>query len=90
MSSGLDNPCILAYAFQNELDRFCQINNIPTKDPSERATLLILDRSCDFYAPILHDFTYQAMINDLIHLADGITYRYLSQIVLLNIYNLLI
>ena len=31
-----------------------------------RGTLLIVDRSIDPLAPLMHEYTYQAMINDLL------------------------
>jgi syntaxin-binding protein 1 len=40
-----------------------------------KAVLLILDRSMDPAAPLLHDFWYQAMVNDLLPVKDGVTYK---------------
>lgn len=37
--------------------------------------LFITDRSMDLFAPFLHEFTYQAMCNDLLDIEDGTTYR---------------
>lgn len=42
----------------------------------ERATLLLLDRADDCLSPLMHDFTYQAMVYDLLDLnGDMITYK---------------
>jgi syntaxin-binding protein 1 len=30
----------------------------------------------DVYAPLIHEFTYQAMINDLLPIEDGTTYKW--------------
>lgn len=30
-----------------------------------------MDRSLDLFAPLLHEFTYQAMIHDVLPLVDG-------------------
>jgi syntaxin-binding protein 1 len=38
----------------------------------ERATLLILDRKDDCLTPLMHDFTYQAMVNDLLPIRDDL------------------
>jgi syntaxin-binding protein 1 len=38
------------------------------------ATLVITDRSMDMVAPFVHEFTYQAMANDLLPIEDGTKY----------------
>lgn len=41
----------------------------------ERSTILLLDRSNDCLTPLMHDFTYQAMVQDLLKIqGDKITY----------------
>ncbi|CAG8587751.1 3584_t:CDS:10 [Dentiscutata erythropus] len=46
-----------------------------------RAVLFIVDRSIDMYTPILHEFTYQAMANDVLQIENGrkFTYNYTAQ-----------
>ncbi|SAL99662.1 hypothetical protein [Absidia glauca] len=74
----------LAMSLQRELDAFCRLNpNFPPQrqPPQPRATILIVDRTLDEYAPLLHEFTYQAMINDLLPVTPtengtGIIYNY--------------
>lgn len=38
----------------------------------ERAQILILDRSFDPLSPLMHEYTYQAMANDLLEVDDGV------------------
>jgi syntaxin-binding protein 1 len=38
----------------------------------ERGILLVVDRSFDPLSPLMHEFTYQAMVNDLLPVRDGI------------------
>jgi syntaxin-binding protein 1 len=45
-------------------------------NPSSRATLLILDRSVDVLAPLVHEFTYQAMVYDLLDVDAQDHYKY--------------
>ncbi|CAG8519714.1 16795_t:CDS:2, partial [Dentiscutata heterogama] len=46
-----------------------------------RAVLFIVDRSIDMYTPILHEFTYQAMANDVLQIENGrkFSYNYTAQ-----------
>lgn len=44
-------------------------------DPArQRATLIVTDRAMDVVAPLIHEFTYQAMANDLLPIEDGSKY----------------
>jgi len=40
----------------------------------ERGTLLIVDRSIDPIAPLMHEYTYQAMVNDLIKVKGEVAF----------------
>jgi len=40
-----------------------------------RSVLFVVDRSMDPVAPFLHEFTYQAMVNDLLSVEDGTVYK---------------
>jgi syntaxin-binding protein 1 len=50
------------------------LNSVKTKDGRQRGTLLITDRAMDVLAPFIHEFTYQAMANDLLPIEDGSRY----------------
>lgn len=53
-------------------------NSTDSRTTKEQCQLIILDRSVDPIAPLLHEFTYQAMVNDLLQLSDdGTRYKYL-------------
>ena len=69
----------LARFVQDELDNYARRNSdtFPTPSPRPRAVLIITDRSMDLMAPLVHEFTYQAMALDLLNVSDGdrVTYR---------------
>ncbi|KAI9226938.1 MAG: Sec1-like protein [Piptocephalis tieghemiana] len=67
-------PERLAFSLQEALDQYCAINeNFPPKSdpPQPRGTLYILDRTIDITATLVHEFTYQAMANDLLPIEEG-------------------
>jgi syntaxin-binding protein 1 len=51
-------------------------NKKPSDPPRPRGTLIITDRAMDVVAPLIHEFTYQAMCNDLLPIQDGTKYTY--------------
>mmetsp|Transcript_35146 Transcript_35146/g.85125 ORF Transcript_35146/g.85125 Transcript_35146/m.85125 type:complete len:679 (-) Transcript_35146:2359-4395(-) len=74
-------PCSsLATKFKKKMDKFVAKN--PTwwyhgsgksgkqSTELERSTILLLDRASDCLTPLMHDFTYQAMVQDLLEI-DG-------------------
>ena len=72
----------LAFVFQQKMNEFVGSNrswwyNGDGLHPnSDRATLLLLDRRDDFLSPLMHEFTYEAMVNDLLPIDDDrITYN---------------
>lgn len=70
----------LAERIQVDLDAYQQLNPEfpPATNTRPRAVLFVVDRSMDPVAPFLHEFTYQAMVNDLLdgRIKDGDEYRY--------------
>ncbi|KAJ1960433.1 syntaxin binding protein 1 [Dipsacomyces acuminosporus] len=40
------------------------------------SVVIVLDRSIDLYSPLVHEFTYQAMVNDLVDLQNGEVYTF--------------
>jgi len=71
---------ILAMMVQDELDDYRKGNpDYPPQSGRPPAVLFITDRSFDIAAPLLHEFTYQAMCNDLLPIQDGTKYRYKFQ-----------
>ncbi|KAF8519040.1 Sec1-like protein [Hysterangium stoloniferum] len=74
-------PKVLARMVQEELDEYKKATpEFPKSEPSRpRGVLFITDRTIDTIAPFLHEFTYQAMCNDLLPIDDGTKYRYKFQ-----------
>lgn len=62
----------LARFVQEELDGYAQWDpNFPPPSQRPTANLVITDRSMDLMAPLLHEFSYQAMAHDLLPIKDG-------------------
>ncbi|RXK36602.1 syntaxin-binding protein 1 [Tremella mesenterica] len=67
----------IALQVQADLDEYMTNNpDFPTPSSRPRSVLIIVDRSMDPTAPLLHEFWYQAMVNDLLPVEDGTRYRY--------------
>jgi syntaxin-binding protein 1 len=70
---------MLAKNVQDELDAFAKTHPDfpPPANNRPRGVLFIVDRTMDLYAPVLHEFTYQAMAHDLLPIKEGdkITYK---------------
>lgn len=68
----------LARFVQIQLDQYAKDHNeFPPPSPRPRGLLIITDRTLDLFAPLVHEFTYQAMVHDLLPLkeADKISYK---------------
>jgi len=66
-----------AYKLQEKLDKLAEIDNeFPKKTPYKRTNMIIVDRSYDLVGPLLHDFYYQGMANDISDIENGVIYRY--------------
>lgn len=68
----------LARFVQEELDSYAQWDrNFPPPSQRPQSTLVITDRSMDLMAPLVHEFSYQAMAHDLLPIKEGdkVTYR---------------
>ncbi|KAI0395892.1 Sec1 family protein [Xylariaceae sp. FL0594] len=62
----------LARFISEELDEYAQIDaNFPPPSSRPQGVLLVTDRSMDLMAPLVHEFTYQAMAHDLLPIKDG-------------------
>ncbi|KAK9767638.1 syntaxin binding protein 1 [Basidiobolus ranarum] len=69
--------CKLGMLLQAEMDYFCKNQeSFPTNKNSAQSLFLVLDRTVDMKAPLIHEFTYQAMANDLLKIEGGSKYRY--------------
>lgn len=62
----------LARFVQEELDGYAQWDpNFPPPSNRPQSNLVITDRSMDLMAPLIHEFTYQAMAHDLLPIKEG-------------------
>lgn len=72
LTRNLLHMCDLSFPFPNWPLTYIQKLNDPSTRP--RSTLIITDRAMDMLAPFLHEFTYQAMANDLLPIENGTKY----------------
>ncbi|KDQ61398.1 hypothetical protein JAAARDRAFT_30828 [Jaapia argillacea MUCL 33604] len=73
---------LIAFELQSVLDEYKKANpEFPKKEnpPRPRSTFIVTDRAMDMVAPFVHEFTYQAMVNDLLPVEDGTKYTYKFQ-----------
>ncbi|KAI1815163.1 Sec1 family protein [Poronia punctata] len=62
----------LARFISQELDEYAQWNaNFPPPSSRPQGVLIVTDRSMDLMAPLIHEFTYQAMAHDLLPIKEG-------------------
>ncbi|MCJ1472272.1 vacuolar sorting protein VPS33/slp1 [Lambiella insularis] len=62
----------LAKFVQDSLDQHAKHHeDFPPPSPRPRGVLIITDRSMDLFAPLIHEFTYQAMVHDLLPVKEG-------------------
>ncbi|KIH90135.1 syntaxin-binding protein 1 [Sporothrix brasiliensis 5110] len=62
----------LARFVQQQLDDYARWNrDFPPQTNRPPGILVITDRSMDIMAPLVHEFTYQAMAHDLLPIKDG-------------------
>ncbi|EST04560.1 Sec1-like protein [Kalmanozyma brasiliensis GHG001] len=66
----------LAFRVQAAIDQYMRDNEPKVETSRPRGVLFITDRSMDTVAPFLHEFSYQAMCNDLLPVEDGTRYHY--------------
>ncbi|KAG7663384.1 sec1 [[Candida] subhashii] len=73
----------IAEEFQRQIDEYCRVNDDyppPYTPDKPRSILLITDRTLDLYAPLLHEFTYQAMAMDIVEsLERNGVYKYSAE-----------
>nr|CDI54695.1 related to syntaxin binding protein 1 [Melanopsichium pennsylvanicum 4] len=81
--SGPDGPSVgehfakkLAFRVQAAIDQYVKENEPKLESSRPRGVLFITDRSVDTIAPFLHEFSYQAMVNDILPIQDGTRYHY--------------
>mmetsp|Transcript_31839 Transcript_31839/g.36230 ORF Transcript_31839/g.36230 Transcript_31839/m.36230 type:complete len:713 (-) Transcript_31839:184-2322(-) len=66
---------VLAKSLDLKLNQFLQnpdfwFHGDAQHNDRERATLIILDRKDDCLTPLMHDFHYQSMVNDVLHVKE--------------------
>lgn len=76
-------PELIADEFQRQIDDYARENHDfppPSNGDKPRSILLIADRTLDLYAPLLHEFSYQAMAMDIVESLERTgKYKYKSE-----------
>ena len=55
----------IAQLVQTEMDNLCRADpTFPPQSQYSRAVLILVDRGVDMISPLIHDFHYQAMVNE--------------------------
>ena len=67
------NATLVQYKRSNPAMKF---NGDDAHEDRDRGQILILDRSFDPVAPLVHEFTYQTMAQDLVNIEDGNVFTY--------------
>jgi syntaxin-binding protein 1 len=58
---------LIADEFQNQIDEYAREHiDFPPVSNKPRSILLIVDRTLDLFAPLLHEFSYQALAMDIV------------------------
>lgn len=68
---GVPFPQQLALRVQDALDAYTKNGQMLGDPMRPRGVLFITDRTMDLMSPLLHEFTYQAMVYDLLPMKDG-------------------
>lgn len=75
----------LAGKVQASIDALSRVDSsYPPSSLAERGVLLIVDRGIDVVAPLLHEFTYQAFVADLLDVHTRYTPEESNQEVILD------
>ncbi|ONH68106.1 Protein transport protein SEC1 [Cyberlindnera fabianii] len=73
-------PKMIATEFQNQLDDYTRDHSdFPPSSTRQRSVFVITDRTMDLFAPLLHEFTYQAMASDISPDVNGDVYKYQAE-----------
>jgi syntaxin-binding protein 1 len=70
-------PTMIAQEFQTQLDDYARgHSDFPPPSTRQRSVFIITDRTMDLFAPLLHEFTYQAMAHDNVRTIKDDVYTY--------------
>lgn len=75
-SNRLEVAKTIAMKLKAVLDDYVRRGKLEIKKPGKRSVLLVAGRSVDTKAPILSEFTYQAMVEHLLPIENGNHYKF--------------